>query len=226
MMMRSSALLVALCLAGPAAAQPQPSDNVIWSMPGSTCTWDQAASGDSSPLKVGPASVQHKALAKGVIALNCPIPSYGGFVGGDDPWVLALTYQDSTGGAPQGSLKAELYRLSLFGSAPGDRRAPSVLQGGPGVPELIATANSDEERNRASAAEGTSIRTARGFFNHTFDFNNYTYWVHVELKRSGGSQTVVFHSVWLQEDQFSCSGAGGTSSQVCCNASGQVASAC
>ncbi len=216
MMIRSSALLVALCLAGPAAAAPE-ANSVIWSMPGSTCTWDQASPEDNA-LKVGIASVEHKGSAKGVIALNCSIPNYGAGEGGNnDSWSLNLTYQDSTGpGSGQGFVRADLYRLSLFGNQPGDRRAPSLLQGGPGVPELIATAASDPlDRDQRRQAEGPSINTARGFFNHTFDFNNYTYWVHVELKRSSGNQTVVFHSVSLQEDQFSCSNANGVVASSC-----------
>jgi hypothetical protein len=168
-------------------------------MPGSTCEWDEAESAEPSGVKVGLASVQHKGSTKGLIGLNCPIMNYGASVGvEEEPFVLGLTYQDSTGpGNHKASAKAQLYRLPLVVTVDTDRK-PSRLAGAPGVPELIATADSDEELDaRRSAARGPAFNTALEFFNHTFDFENYTYWVHVELTRSAGNQTVVFHTVFL-----------------------------
>ncbi len=194
------ALFAALCLLGAFSAVPARAQ-VIWSMPGSTCAWDEDGSGEKSGLKVGLASVQHKS-GKGTIALNCPIMNYGSAEGvEEEPWVLGLTYQDSTGPENnKASVKAQLYRMALVAGGETDVK-PSRLGDGPGVPELVATADSDESGvDRRPTGEAPSIRTALKFFNHTFDFENFTYWVHVELTRSAGNQTVVFHTVFLAEN--------------------------
>jgi hypothetical protein len=184
MIVRSSILFAALCLAAPAHAE------VTWSMPGSTCTWDEAAS-ESKPLKIGLSAVQHTSSAKGTIVLNCPIPNYGPQSGLEVAnWSLNLTYQDSTGTGPQAVVKAQLLALPLEGSEPADPRAPAI-PATPGTPILITTASSDD-------SSATTINTVRKPFTFNFDYNNYTYWVHVELTRSG-NQTAIFHAVFLEE---------------------------
>ncbi len=186
MNIRLSVLFAALCLAAPAHAE------VTWSMPGSTCTWDEAASG-SKPLKIGLAAVQHKGSAKGTIVLNCPIPNYGPEAGLEVAnWSLNLTYQDSTGTAPAAVVKAQLLALPLEGSEPADTRRAPAFPVTPGTPILITTASSND-------SSATAINTVRKPFTFNFDYNNYTYWVHVEVTRSAGSQTAVFHAVFLEE---------------------------
>jgi hypothetical protein len=189
--MRSSVLVAALCFAAPCLAVPAHAE-VTWSMPGSVCTWDEAAS-ESKPLKIGLAAVQHKGSAKGVIALNCPISNYstrGGQV------ALSLTYQDSTGTPPAASVKATLYAMRLEGSEPADTRGKAFREV-PGQPIVIAEANSDD-------SSATALNTLRTQFESgfAFDFDTYTYWVHVELTRSAGTQLVIFQSVYVDETRI------------------------
>jgi len=143
-----------------------------WSITGSGCVPDETTI-KFERHKVGLVSVQHAAGNVDPIALTCPIAR---FDSGGTHGAIELIYQDSTGNGPaKAFVRARLYQMAL-GSA---------------TPSLLATASSN-----SSPVTTLNILTSP-LFPNTFDFDQYVYWVRVEMDRSSTGQTVIFHSVAL-----------------------------
>jgi hypothetical protein len=161
MIARLLALLFALCLAGAAEAQ------VAWSIPGSGCVPDEAAI-KLDRHKVDNLSVQHAQNNVDLIVLICPVLPFSST---GNPWVLGLTYQDSTGASTAARVRAQLFHIEI----------------GTAKPVSLATASSN------SSAVTTFNNLNSETFTHTFDFDEKLYWVRVELDRSAINHTVIFY---------------------------------
>ena len=168
MIMRTTALLLAVCLASSAGAViPK-----YWMTVASACVPDDATT-KFDRHQVGTASVQHAQTNTNLIVLNCPIPWFDSGI--TTSWNLVMTYRDSTGANPAASVRARLYRI----------------QSGSAQSELLAAVNSN------SFAATSTVASSSPDFTHTFDFNSYIYWVRVELNRSQTDQTVIIYSLQL-----------------------------
>jgi hypothetical protein len=167
MIARLLAVLFALCLTSAAEAQTQN----FWSSPGSGCVPDEATI-KFDRHKVDNLSVRHAQNNLDPIILICPIQP---FSSAEPSWVLALSYQDSTGTGPSAFIRAQLYQLEI----------------GTAKPVLLATANS----NSSAVTTFNIINSA--VFTNTFDFDTHLYWVRVHLDRSATDQTVIFYYAFL-----------------------------
>jgi hypothetical protein len=97
-MIRSLALLAAMCFAGAAQAQN------MWSMPAGGCTPDSATI-LANRHSVSFASVKHATGNVDSIVLLCPISR---FVSSTTSWKLKLTYRDTTGTDPGAFVRAQI----------------------------------------------------------------------------------------------------------------------
>jgi hypothetical protein len=93
-------------------------------------------------------------------------------------WVISMAYRDSIAMGTSAFVRARPYRLPI-----GSFGAPSVI---------------GEVTSNSSLNTGNNNRNAS--FMHAFDFGANDYWVRVDLDRSATSETVIFQSVTLLED--------------------------
>jgi hypothetical protein len=112
-------------------------------------------------------SVRHATGNIDLITLLCPIPRFNSST---THWNLKLKYQDTTGTDPAAYVAAKLFREGI-GVAAG--------------PQTLATANSN-----ASAITGVNVVSSPVFI-HTFNFENFIYWVRIELDRTVSTGQVV-----------------------------------
>jgi hypothetical protein len=149
-----------------------------FSAPASACVPNLATARDNRVL-AGNASVQHAAGITDLIVLTCPLPPF--FANGALNWVIRITYVDSNGAAENAFVRARLYRMPVEGANP----------------VLLETVNSND-----SPDTGLNSLSSAGF-SHGFDFAANVYWFHIDLDRAADAQTVILHSVALQNVAFS-----------------------
>jgi hypothetical protein len=117
------------------------------------------------------AAVRHAPGNVDKITLICPITN---FFNSNTNWTLMLTYLDSTGALAAAYVRAYLFAMA-FGTA---------------TPDIITNVNSN-------SSSDTTVNAVSRNFTHTFDFDNYTYWVRIELDRTEATQVVIAYSVAL-----------------------------
>ena len=139
--------------------------------PASGCVPDHATVRNDR-AQVSNASVRHTAGNIDPIVLTCPIIPFNSAA---TSWALRMTYQDSTGAGAGAIVRARLFRMPQGGAAP----------------VLLATVHSN-----MAADTGLNFLESP-IFTHTFNFNNNTYWVHIDLDRAAASQSVILHSIVL-----------------------------
>jgi hypothetical protein len=145
---------------------------VVWSSPGTACVPDdQTIKYDR--YKGDIAFVQHSDKNKDPIVLNCPIAP---FSSASSSFNLGITYRDSTGKNTQAVVRGRLYSMPRTAAAT----------------DVLAVVTSD-----TSAI--TTNNTLETTFTNTFDFDNFIYWVRIDIQRKSDSQTAIFHSAYINE---------------------------
>jgi hypothetical protein len=168
MIIRTLVLLAALCISGIAHAA-----ETAWSAVGNNCVSIDLIGNSFNLPNATRSSIKHATDNVDPIHLSCAVPRFS--ISGN-VWNLALTYQSVAGHSTATFVQTDLYRMRLGGA----------------TPELLATA-------RSNTSAITTLNTVQSpTFNHTFDFDGYTYWVLVVLDRVRPDQTVIFHSVYLR----------------------------
>ena len=192
--MRSNALTAALgvLLVGSAATR---ADARWWSASGASCAvGDPAIQGNR--YTIGAGSVKHRAGASGLITLYCAVnPGIAGLdflnVGGSPPdsdWAafpacwdhLALrqTYTDSDGTSTGVSVKSQLIRMVK------------------GNGDIYPVPGAALDSNTSATTVSTSLATP---FDHAFDFQNFYYYVRVDIDRPAGSAASgIFYGVAVE----------------------------
>ncbi len=143
-----------------------------WSVIAAACTPDSATIKGDRHVSVL-SGVRHATGNVDLINLHCPIPR---FSSATTSWNLKLKYQDSTGTDPAAYVKATLYRVGIGVAA---------------AQQTLATANSNSVPNTTVFVVSSPV------FPHTFNFENYVYWVGIELDRNAINQAVIAHQVIL-----------------------------
>ena len=169
MFVRILTVAAALCFATAAQAQAQV---VLWSSPGTACVPDDLAV-KYSRYKGDIAFVQHADKNVDPISLNCPIAPFTSSAGSLN---LGMTYRDSTGKNTQAFVRARLYSIPRTAAAA----------------DVVAVVTSDTSATTTSSALETS-------FTNTLDFDNFIYWVRVDIQRKSNSQIAIFHSAYINE---------------------------
>jgi hypothetical protein len=119
-------------------------------------------------------SVKHKEGATGLITLYCPIqPTIvqgGGSFGG-----IFMTYTDANGPGPSANVTAQLLRVDQSGNF------SPVLSEQTGVPALL-------DSNKGTATD----HYMEAAVNHTYDFNNYYYYIRVDINRTDDTAVILY----------------------------------
>ena len=160
-------VLLLAALSMPHAAQAQ----VKFGTPASGCV-PNSATIKNDRTQTGNASVQHAGNNTGLIVLTCTIVRFD--ESGDPSWELVMLYRDSTGTDNGAVVRARLFRMNFLS----------------GAIELVATVSSN-------TSPVTTTNQISSGFSHQFQFENFAYWIHVDLDRSTPSQTVVLHVLML-----------------------------
>jgi hypothetical protein len=142
-----------------------------WQMVGSACTPDPDAIQGDKYVRTSNMGVQFKGTNTGTIYFICPVAGYSGFTAS----AMGVTYRDDTGQwTSTDEVQALLYRVP--------RASTSHLI----ISQLFSSSFSE-----------TTTTYHEDTFTHTFDFENYYYYVRVAIKRTSSSQTVAFYGVML-----------------------------
>jgi hypothetical protein len=191
--MRSTMLTSALGLFLVASAATR-ADARWWSASGASCAvGDPAIQGNR--YTIGAGCVKHRAGANGLITLYCAVnPGIGGLeymnlstaedhayvtrAGCTNGYVFRQTYADSDGAGAEASVRTQLIRMVK------------------GNGDIYAVGGAALDSNGSGATVSTSLATP---FDHTFDFQDFYYYVRVDLDRTAGStKSAIFYGVALE----------------------------
>jgi hypothetical protein len=181
-LMRATMVTVTLgvLLLGSSGAHAAPAGQSFWSSNGAGCVpGDPAIQSDRYFITAG--SVNYRAGGSGLVTLYCPVTAgtivhqAGGTVGAwpwcpSDAYVFRLTYTDSDGTDNAVSVASQLIRLSKFNGA---------FAGA--VPGATLSSNSSSETLPTNLSTG---------FVHTFEFQNFYYYVRVDMNRAVGTPAI------------------------------------
>ena len=145
---------------------------LLWSSPGTACVPDDQTV-KYSRYKGDLAFVQHADKITDPIVLNCPIAPFSSEAGSLN---LGMTSRDSTGKNTQTVVRARLYSMPRTAAAT----------------EVVAVVTSDT----SATTTNNSLETA---FTNTLDFDNFIYWVRVDIQRKSNSDTAIFHSAYINQ---------------------------
>jgi len=147
-------------------------DSVPWGMNGSSCRVGDPAIQSNLYLITG-GSVKFQSSATGLITLYCPVTGYCGPPVGRP--TIGLTYTDESGTGTDANITAQLVRLAKPNG---------------GFSTVSGVLNSDSR-------SATSHRISASF-THSFDCENFVYYVRVDLNRRTPASQVIFFGTDLQ----------------------------